>query len=153
MVSNFLNLYFPDDIWYGVFFPMLIFHLLWASAPYTMRSISSLMRYQLRCLTHFFFKILFIFPQRGEGRERRKHQCVVVSHATSTRDLVRNPGICPDWESDQPPFGLQADAQSTELHQPGLAHFFNRAVCLLMSFKSSLYILDSSLLLSSIFCR
>ena len=35
-------------------------------------------------------------------------------------DLARNPGMCPDWESNQRPFGSQAHTQSTELHQPGL---------------------------------
>ena len=34
-------------------------------------------------------------------------------------DLAHNPGMCPDWESNQRPFGLQAGAQSTEPHQPG----------------------------------
>ena len=29
-----------------------------------------------------------------------------------------------DWESNQQPFGLQAHAQSTELHQPGLKTVF-----------------------------
>ena len=28
--------------------------------------------------------------------------------------------MCPDWESNQRPFGLQARAQSTELHWPEL---------------------------------
>ena len=36
------------------------------------------------------------------------------------RDLARNPGMCPDWESNQRPFGSQAGAQSTEPHQAGL---------------------------------
>ena len=40
-----------------------------------------------------------------------------------TGDLAHNPGMCPDWESNQWPFGLQASAQSTELHQPGLNYF------------------------------
>ena len=35
-------------------------------------------------------------------------------------DLACNPGMYPDWESNQRPFGLQAGAQSTEPHQPGL---------------------------------
>ena len=37
-----------------------------------------------------------------------------------TMDLARNPDVCPDWESNQWPFGSQASAQSSELHQPGL---------------------------------
>ena len=37
----------------------------------------------------------------------------------STGDLAQNPDMCPDWESNQQPFGSQASAQSTEPHQPG----------------------------------
>ena len=37
-----------------------------------------------------------------------------------TGDLARNPGMCPDWESNWWPFGAQASTQSTEPHQPGL---------------------------------
>ena len=68
-----------------------------------------------------FKKILFIFRQRGkEGeREGEKHQCMVASPAPLTGDLAHNPGMCPDWESNQQPFGSQAGAQSTEPHQPG----------------------------------
>ena len=33
-------------------------------------------------------------------------------------DLAHNPGMFPDWESNQWTFGLQAGAQSTEPHQP-----------------------------------
>ena len=51
--------------------------------------------------------------------EREKHQC--ASHAPPTGDLAGNPGRCPDWERNQQPFGLQAHAQSTEPHQPGLS--------------------------------
>ena len=56
---------------------------------------------------------------REEEREGTKHQCVVASHAIPSGDLACNPAMCPDWESNWQPFGLQAHAQSTELHQPG----------------------------------
>ena len=48
-----------------------------------------------------------------------------------TGDLACNPGMCPSWESNQQPFGLQDSAQSTELHHPGLKQFlmFNNTVC------------------------
>ena len=36
-----------------------------------------------------------------------------------TGDVAQNPGVCPDWESNQRLFGSQAGAQSTEPHQPG----------------------------------
>ena len=80
-----------------------------------------------------FFKILlitfiylFIYRQRGrEGeREGEKHQYVVASQAPPTGDLACNPGMCPDWESNQQPFGSQASAQSTQPHQPGLFLLF-----------------------------
>ena len=46
--------------------------------------------------------------------------CGRLSHTPHpTGDLARNPGMCPDWESKQRPFALQAGAQSTEPHQPG----------------------------------
>ena len=36
-----------------------------------------------------------------KGREKeRKHQCVVASCVSPTGDLARNPGMCPDWESN-----------------------------------------------------
>ena len=71
----------------------------------------------------FFFKIFLInlfFRQRGrEGqKEGEKYQCVVASHAPPTGDLAHNQGMCPDWELNWQPFGLQASTQSTELHQP-----------------------------------
>ena len=67
-----------------------------------------------------FLNVLFIFRE-GEGeREGEKHQCVVASHMARTEHLASSPGMCPDWESNQQPFGAQASTQSTELHQPGL---------------------------------
>ena len=44
--------------------------------------------------------------------------CGCLSRAP-TRDLAGNPGVCPDWELNWRPFGLQGSAQSTEPHQPG----------------------------------
>ena len=70
---------------------------------------------------------LFIFRERGkEGeREGEKHQRVVASHAPPAWDLACNPGMCPDWELNPPPFGLQAGTQPTEPHQAGrLLHTF-----------------------------
>ena len=66
---------------------------------------------------------LFIFRERGEEGERegKKHQCVVASHAPHTRDLAHCPGMCPDQELNQQPFGSQTSAQSIEPHQPGLS--------------------------------
>ena len=61
---------------------------------------------------------LFIFRERGRKGEREgeKHQCVVVSQVPPTGDLACNPGMCPDWESNQKLFGSQAGTQSIEPH-------------------------------------
>ena len=63
------------------------------------------------CPLSFFFIfedfIYFIFRvRRGEGeREGEKYQCVVASHMSPTGDLAPNPVMCPNWESNQRPFG------------------------------------------------
>ena len=73
----------------------------------------------------FFFFLLrfysFTFRERGkEGeREEEKHQYVIASCTPPTKGLAHNPGMCPDWEWNQRPFGSQASAQSIEPHQPG----------------------------------
>ena len=77
------------------------------------------------CIFSNFFKniyfIYFFFERRKGGRkEGEKHQCVVASHMPPTGDLTQNPGMNPDWELNQRPFGSQAGPQSTEPHQPGL---------------------------------
>ena len=66
----------------------------------------------------FFFLRFYLFLDRG--REGETHQCVVASHTPTTGDLAHNPGMYPDWELNQQPFGSQADAHSAEPHQPGL---------------------------------
>ena len=77
-----------------------------------------------------FFKtemtpIKFIFFRDGKGRRKgEKHQCVDASHMPPTRDLRRNPDMCPDWKLNWQPFGLQSSPQSTEPHQLGLNIFF-----------------------------
>ena len=48
---------------------------------------------------------LFILERGREGeRDRVKHQCVVASRLPPTADLACNPGMYPDWESNQQPF-------------------------------------------------
>ena len=44
---------------------------------------------------------------------------MAASGTTPTGDLACNPGLCPDWESNQEPFYMQAGTQATEPHQPG----------------------------------
>ena len=76
----------------------------------------------------FFFLSFYLFLERDEGKEKEKETNIdvkekhwmVVSHMSPTRDLAHNPGMCPDRESNQQPFGSQASTQSIETHQPGL---------------------------------
>ena len=55
----------------------------------------------------FFKRFCLFFREWGkEGeREGEKHQCVVASHTPPTGDLACSAGMCPDWESNQWPFG------------------------------------------------
>ena len=61
-------------------------------------------------LSLFKKKTLYLFYFWREGNRRRegkKHQCVVASHMAPTGDLAYNPGMCPAWELNWQPFGLQ----------------------------------------------
>ena len=57
-----------------------------------------------------FFKILFICREKGREGEMernidvRETHWLVASCVTPTGDLARNPGLCPDWESNRQPF-------------------------------------------------
>ena len=76
-------------------------------------------------LNYTFLKGFYLFLERGrEGeREGEKHRCVVASCTPPTRDLALNPDMCPDWELNRQPLGLQTSTQSTEPHQPGPLNF------------------------------
>ena len=67
------------------------------------------------------FKDFFIFRERRREGERdgEKHQCMVASRVPPTGDLTGNPGMCPNWEWNRQPFGLQSGAQSIKPHHPG----------------------------------
>ena len=94
--------------------------MLTSVSPLLMLLISTVFR-QVHLLFHFFKRFyLFIFRERGEEREREKHQRVVISCGPPTGDLTHNPGICPDWVLNFRPFSSQANFQSIELHQPWL---------------------------------
>ena len=55
---------------------------------------------------------------------------LAAPHSCPTRDLACIPGMCPDWESNQWPFGWQAGTQATEPHQPGQDFYTeNHVIC------------------------
>ena len=71
----------------------------------------------------FFFKDFIYFLERGEGREKERERNINVWLPLVHLLLGTWPAaqvMCPDWEWNQQPFGLQASIQSTEPHQPGL---------------------------------
>ena len=65
----------------------------------------------------FLEEFISLFLERGERREKEREKNI---NQLPLADLARNPGMCPDWESNQRPFGFQADTQSTDPQQPGL---------------------------------
>ena len=76
----------------------------------------------------FFKKILFIylFLEREEGKEKERVRNINVWLPLTCPLLGTWPATqsCAlDWESNWQLLGLQACAQSTELHQPGLEAF------------------------------
>ena len=51
-----------------------------------------------------FFKDLYLFLDRGEGREKERERNINVwlpLVQPPTGDLAHNPGMCPDWELNQ----------------------------------------------------
>ena len=58
----------------------------------------------------FFKKIIYLFfKERGREEERERNidvhgiRGLVAFHTPPTGDLAHNPGMCPDWESNQIP--------------------------------------------------
>ena len=77
----------------------------------------------------FYLKKYFIYLclDRGKGREKERERDINVRlllMSPPTGDLACNLGMCPGWELNPSPFGLQACTQSTEPHQPGQAYCF-----------------------------
>ena len=80
----------------------------------------------------FFFNCIYLFLERGEGRKKeregeregQKHPCVVASHVAPTGDLAHYPDMCPDWESNQQPFGLQPTLNPLSYTSQGQKHTF-----------------------------
>ena len=60
----------------------------------------------------FFKNVIHSFLERGEEREKERERNIhvlekhwlVASSMPPAGDLAHNPGMCPDWESNQWPF-------------------------------------------------
>ena len=74
---------------------------------------------------------IYLFLERGDGRKKEREWNIVVGNISwlslkcvPTRgDQTWNPGMCPVWELNPQPFGLQGDAPPPEPHRPGPEHF------------------------------
>ena len=72
-------------------------------------------------LFYFILKRFYLLLHEGEGREKERERNIHVwlpLACPPPGNLVFNPGMCPDWESNRWPFGSHAGTQSTEPHQP-----------------------------------
>ena len=71
----------------------------------------------------YIFKRFYLFILEGregrEGEREGKKDRSVASLMPPIGVLTHNPGLCPDWESNRPPFSWQASTQPAEPHQPG----------------------------------
>ena len=76
------------------------------------------------CIYAFKDFIIFFFLERGRegerGRKTMRETSVGCLWCAPYWGPGLQPRLCPDWELNGQPFGLQATTQYTELHQPGL---------------------------------
>ena len=99
----------PRRIWAGcaTFFLMYYTYLIPSDLSYFYTTVHS-----------FFKKIIYLFLERGEGREKDMERNIKVRNIdwllliySPPGDWTSNPGMCPDRESNQRLLGLQDDAQ------------------------------------------
>ena len=84
----------------------------------------------------YFFNLILERGREGK-REGEKRPPVVACQAPPTGHLAHNLGMCPDWESNQQPFALQAGVPSTEPHQAGLFPHFLLVLSVVILFHLS----------------
>ena len=79
----------------------------------------------------FFLKILFIFRERGRRREREGNISVWLPLACPQMgNLACNPGMCPDWETNQQRFGSQASTNPLSHTRQGSLFYFLIFICI-----------------------
>ena len=105
-------------------------------SPKDPSGVDSMQKATCKTMILFFFKILFIYLERGEGREKERERNIsrYTDIRAPTGGLARNPGMCPYQKSNWWPFGSQPVPQSTDQHQPGenyhsLDHFLHPWSC------------------------
>ena len=102
-------------------------------------------------VVELFFLMFLKFIFREGERQGEKHHCVVASHTSLTGDLAHNPGMCPDWKSNQWPFGsLPALNPLSHSSQGALLNFLKICSILHISFSSFPNTLISSFRVNSL---
>ena len=102
---------------------IIISNVIYSSFFYTYKAYRSSFVWIIVLFSPCIFKKDFIYFKRGREGERERDivwlplTCPLLE---TWPDLAPNLGMCPDWESNQWPFGLQVGVQSTDPHQPGL---------------------------------
>ena len=113
------------------------------------------------CSRTFFKKdFIYLFLEKGKGGSKRQRETSTCGCLSRTPywgpDLQPRHEPWLDWESNQPPFGLQASTQSTEPHQLARTFFLNTdhsfshcytMLCHILNFTN-----DGGLFLDSLFC-
>ena len=84
-------------------------------------SLEKLSNFYLFLILCFFKDFIYLFLERGEGRETERERNINV-WLPFARPLLgtwpETQGMCPDWELNRRPFGSQAGTWSSEPCQP-----------------------------------
>ena len=74
----------------------------------------------------YFKDFIYLFLERGEVREkeRERNTNVWLPLTCPPGDLARNPGLCPDWESNWQPSGSQPMLNLLSYPSQGLYEYF-----------------------------
>ena len=75
-----------------------------------------------------FCLCIFLERRMEGGRKGEKHQCVIASYVVVPGDLACNPGMCPNWELNWQPFGLQSMLNPLSYTSQGGRGIFKGAV-------------------------
>ena len=117
-VKNFLNITFM--LWSDLVKLIIIHYLISCNTQFIFKYFLGfiyLFILKIQDYQHLFLKyFIYSFLDRGERREKIVIVWLPLTCPTP-RNLAHNPGMCPDWELNQRPFGSQVSVQSTEPHQ------------------------------------
>ena len=117
----------PQRLCHSVSYDSDLSNMVWISRPgserctlHWMLQLKSVLLYFMSAISIIrvisFFLRFYFFLERGEGREKERERNIhvweihqsVAPRTHLTGDLAHNPGLCPDWESNQWSFSSKA---------------------------------------------